>query len=154
MTWFDARTDASALGGYLTSIGSLAELNFIRTTFGRTELFWTGLSTINGNNSFGWDSGEPLTFTYFGAYQPDASQLGAVVINGANARGFTRGSFQDVDLGSNSLYRGIIECNTDPNAQIPPPNTPPSNSVPDGGSSLLLLGIATAATGVWRARRR
>lgn len=148
MTWFDARGVATDLGGYLTSIGSLEELNFIRTSFGRTELFWTGLSTINGNGSFEWDDGEPLTFTYFGAYHPDATQLGAVVINSATARGFTRGSFRDVNLSTDPIYRGVIERDTDPNAQ-----NPPIDSVPDGGSTLALFGIATFAFGAWKRRR-
>lgn len=147
MTWFDARGWAADSGGYLTSIGSLAELNFIRTSFGRTEMFWTGLSTINGHGLFEWDSGEPLTFTYFGAYRPDATQLSAVVINSATSRGFTRGSFRDIDLSTDPLYRGVVERDTDPNAR-----NLPIDSVPDGGSTLALFGIAAAAVGIWKRR--
>lgn len=146
MTWFDARDAATNLGGYLTSIGSLEELNFIRTSFGRTELFWTGLSTITDNLE--WDNGEPLTFTYFGAQQPDTTQYSAIVINGVNSRGFTRGSFQDVNLLSDPLYRGVIERDTDPNAQ-----NPIDNPVPDGGSTLVLLGLSVLAAGAWKVGR-
>jgi hypothetical protein len=149
MNWFDARSEASNAGGYLTSIGSIAELDFIRTTFGRSELFWTGLSTINGNNVFEWDSGEPITFTYFGAHQPDASQTSSVVINHINSRGFTRGFFFDAQ--PTQLYRGIIESSTDPNAQIP---DDPTNPVPDGGATAILLGAGLVGTALYRGRRR
>ncbi len=149
MTWFDARAEAATAGGYLTSIGSIAELDFVRTTFGRAELFWTGLSTINGNAAFEWDSGEPLTFTYFGAHQPDASRTSAVVINHVNSRGFTRGFFFDAQ--PTQLYRGIIESNTDPNAQNP---DNPTNPVPDGGATAILLGASLVAVALYRGRRR
>jgi hypothetical protein len=155
MTWFDARSEAADAGGYLTSIGSIEELDFIRTTFGRTELFWTGLSTINGNAAFEWDNGEPITFTYFGAHQPDSGQTSAVVINQTNSRGFTRGFFFDAQPGQ--LYRGIIENNTDPNAQIPDdddPTDPKVNPVPDGGATAILLGGALIGMALYRGRRR
>lgn len=145
LSWFDARADATTSGGYLTSIGSLAELDFIRTMFGRTERFWTGLSTINGNGVFEWDDGEPVNFTYFGAHQPNPNQTSAVVINNFNSRGFTRGFFFDEQ--PNQLYRAIMERNTDPNGQAP---EEPSNRVPDGGTTLLLLGSALAGLGLWR----
>jgi hypothetical protein len=154
LTWYDARAEAGVLGGYLTSIGSLEELNFVRTTFGRSELFWTGLSTVNGNQAFEWDSGEPVGFTYFGAHQPDAGQLGSVIINNLNSRGFTRGFFMDVS--PLELHRGIVERNTDPNAQTggEDPGGPPTQQVPDGGSSLFLLGAGVLLTGlVGRSRR-
>ncbi len=169
LTWFDARNEALNAGGYLTSIGSFAELNFIRATFGRTELFWTGLSSVNNpsavNNpssavnpgTFAWENGEPITFSYFGAHQPNPNQLSAVVINSLNSRGFTRGNFMDMAL--NTELRGIIERDTDPNAPSPgggngSPNDPPTERVPDGGATVLMLGAALLATGVWRKARR
>ena len=153
MNWIDARTEATGLGGYLTSIGSLEELNFVRTTFGRSELFWTGLSTVNGNQAFEWDSGEAVGFTYFGAHQPDASQLGSVVINNLNSRGFTRGFFMDVSPFDS--HRGIVERNTDPNANTGgDPENPPTQRVPEGGSSLVLLGAGVLLTGFFRRLRQ
>lgn len=153
LTWFDAKGAATTAGGYLTSIGSIEELNFIRTTFGRSELFWTGLSTVNSAGAFTWDNGEAVTFTYFGAHQPGAAQTSAVIINNLNSRGFTRGFFYDVPLGTNPLYRGIIENNTNPNAQNPgdgEPENPPGERVPDGGATAMLLGAALLATSLWR----
>ena len=149
LNWFDARGEAANAGGCLTSIGSIAELEFVRTTFGRGELFWTGLSTINGNGAFQWDSGEPLAFAYFGAHQPDASRSSAVVINQINSRGFTRGFFFDTQ--PTLLYRGIIERNTDPNAQTP---DNPTNPVPDGGATVFLLGAGLVGAALYRGRRR
>jgi len=148
LSWFDARSEAGNSGGYLTSIGSIEELDFIRTTFGRTERFWTGLSTINGSGIFAWDNGEPVNFTYFGAHQPNPNQTSAVVINNANSRGFTRGFFFDAE--PTQLYRGIIENNTDPSAQVPDDRT---NPVPDGGMTAVLLGSAMLGLGVWRRQR-
>jgi hypothetical protein len=141
MTWYDARAEAGNQGGYLTSIGSIEELNFIRSTFGRSELFWTGLSTVNGNNVFEWDNGDPITFSYFGAHQPDPNQISSVIINSLNSRGFTRGFFLDVS--PLDFHRGIIERDTDP---------APVN-VPDGGSTVFLLGCAALGIGLWRGRR-
>jgi hypothetical protein len=152
-SWFDARDEAQTAGGYLTSIGSFEELNFIRTTFGRTELFWTGLSSVNNPGTFGWENGEPITFTYFGAHQPNVNQLSAVVINSPVSRGaftFNRGHFMNMAL--NTELRGIIEREDDPNA--PSPNDPPTERVPDGGTTVLLLGAALLATGAWRTVRR
>ena len=148
VTWFDARGEATMAGGYLTSIGSLAELDFIRTTFGRTERFWTGLATVNNPGVFEWENGEPVNFTYFGAHNPNLNQTSAVVINNLNSRGFTRGFFFDAD--PTQLYRGIIERNTDPNAENP---DDPTHRVPDGGATLILLGAALAGIGLWRRSR-
>lgn len=150
LNWFDAQGAAQNAGGYLTSIGSLEELNFIRTTFGKTELFWTGLSSVNNPGTFGWESGEPVTFTYFGAHQPDANQPTAVVINSINSRGFTRGNFTDMALSTE--LRGIIERESDPSGESP--TDPPTERVPDGGATAVMLGAALLATGVWRKVRR
>lgn len=146
LSWFDAQGAAQSSGGYLTSIGSLEELNFIRTTFGKTELFWTGLSSVNTPGTFEWESGEPVTFTYFGAHQPNASQPTAVVINNLNSRGFTRGNFMDMPL--DTALRGIIEREDDPSGESP------TERVPDGGATALMLGAALLATGAWRKVRR
>lgn len=149
MTWSDARSEAANAGGYLTSISGIAELDFLRTTFGRSELFWTGLSTANGIGAFQWDNGEPMTFSYFGAHQPNPDQTAAVIINQPNSRGFTRGYFFETP--PNQLYRGIIECNTNPNTLTPDDRT---NGVPDGGSTPVMLGAALIALGLQRWRRR
>ncbi len=146
MTWFDAQSLAASTGGYLTSIGNIDELDFIRTTFGRYELFWTGLSSLSSNGVFEWENGDAVTFAYFGAHQPDPSQPSAVTINNVNSRGITRGFFYDVS--PNQLFRAIIEHNTDPTVPGPQdggPSEPPVNGVPDEGSTGLLLGAAFLA---------
>jgi hypothetical protein len=77
-----------------------------------------------------------------------------VIINNLNSRGFTRGFF--LDTTPTDLYRGIVESNTDPNANTPidPPVDPPTNPVPDGGATVMLLGASLLATSLWRLRRR
>ncbi|HAV63144.1 MAG TPA: hypothetical protein DCY13_12360 [Verrucomicrobiales bacterium] len=155
--WFSSQAEAVLRGGYLTTIGSIQELDFIRSTFGRTELFWTGLSTVNdGNNGgFEWVNGAPITYSYFSWRQPDPTQASAVIINQPNSRGFTRGFFYDVSPFDS--YRGIVERDTNPNPTDPNggngggPGDP--NGVPDAGSSLLLLGLATLITALVRLRR-
>lgn len=151
LNWYDARTEAESLGGYLVSIGSAEELDFVRTTFGRKELFWTGLSSTIAQSgiqlpSFQWSNGDPLTYTYFGWQNPDAAIPSSVIINQINGRGFTRGFFAAIDPTSIEL-RGIVERNADPN----PPNNPGGTPVPDAGSPLVLMALAGAAG--WLVRR-
>lgn len=159
LDWFSSQSEAVTLGGYLTSIGSVQELDFIRATFGRSELFWTGLSTVNdGNNgSFEWVNGAPITYSYFSWSQPDPSQSSAVIINQLNPRGFTRGFFYAVSPFEE--HRGIVERDTDPNATTPPDGNGGDDGgnggtpVPDAGSSLWLLGLAGAGL-AWLRRER
>lgn len=136
LAWPDAQAEADALGGYLLTIESAAELNFVRNTFGRTELFWTGLNTDNGSGSFQWANGETVTYTYFGGELVDPNINSAVIINRLNSRGFSRGEFGAVDP-FQSEYRAIVEFGAD--------NPPDFPGVPDAGNPLFLVLLSGAA---------
>lgn len=138
--WYEARTEAAELGGHLVTFESSAELNFVRATFGKTELFWTGLTSTGGQGQFEWENGEAVTYTKFGLERPDANVASSVVINQQQLiRGVmgTRGFFGAVDPLSG--YRGIVEYE-----QGIPASGSPTN-VPDGGSPLVLIAISGAA---------
>jgi hypothetical protein len=135
LTWYDAKDEANVLGGYLVSFQSPAELNFVRKTFGKTELFWTGLTSTAGEGEFKWDDGQPVSFTKFGSERPDANISSSVVINTQqSARGHLRTGFFGA-VSAFSEYRGIVEYE----GEVPPTN------VPDSGSPLALIAISGAA---------
>lgn len=142
MSWDDAQATADDLGGYLVTLGSAAELNFVRNSFGGTELFWTGMTSTSGQNQFQWQNGEPVTYSYFGSTSPDPSIESSVIINQIGSRGFTRGYFGAVT--PDSQYRAIIEFDGD----VPPAN------VPDGGNPLVLIAISAAAGMICRFLKR
>lgn len=58
--WLDARDIAQANGGYLVSINSEEENNFILSNI--NEITFIGLSDEVTNNAFKWESGEPFSF--------------------------------------------------------------------------------------------
>lgn len=147
MNWPDAQLEAQSIGGYLVTIESAAELNFVRNAFGRTELFWTGLNTGDGSGSFQWANGESVVYSYFGGQAVDPNVTSAVVINQLNSRGFTRGEFGVADP-TTSQYRAIVEFD----AANPP--TEPIEGVPDTGNPLLLVLISLGAGVVCRFLKR
>lgn len=135
LTWYDAQTAATGLGGYLVSFQSPAELNFVRKTFGKTELYWTGLTSTAGEGVFKWEDNQPVNFTKFGSERPNANVPSSVVINQQQiSRGQLRTGFFGA-VNAFSEYRGIVEYE----GGVPPTN------VPDGGSPLALIAISGVA---------
>jgi hypothetical protein len=144
--WYDAQIEAANLGGYLVTIQSAAELSFVRSTFGRTELFWTGLTSPGGQGgSFTWDNGQAITYSNLGSSALDPGVFSSVVINQVQQRGgraFTKGFVGAVDPFSE--YRGIVEYDSGI------PGSQPPTTVPDGGSPLALIAISGVAGMVCR----
>jgi hypothetical protein len=80
-TWPEAKAMANANGGYLTTISSQAEDNFIFNNGvkdlavdpagGHGQGFWTGFNDVAKEGTFVWDNGEPVTYTNWEAGEPN-----------------------------------------------------------------------------------
>ena len=70
MTWTQAEAQAQALGGHLVTINDAAEQQWVAETFGGWggSAIWLGERNIGGR---GWASGEAVTYTNWGASQPN-----------------------------------------------------------------------------------
>jgi len=71
-TWSNAEAEAVSMGGHLATIRSAAEDQWISSTFGdHGGALWIGLNDRDKVFTFTWTSGEPVTYTNWGAGQPD-----------------------------------------------------------------------------------
>lgn len=69
--WQGAKNRAITLGGHLATVNSLAENEWIRSTFAPFEFCWIGLyETDYMSRKWAWASGEPLDFVYWGFGEP------------------------------------------------------------------------------------
>ena len=72
MTWLSAQAESRTVGGYLASIGSAAENDFLFTTFFPSlGYFWLGLNDRATEGTYAWDSGEAVVFTNWNAGEPN-----------------------------------------------------------------------------------
>ncbi len=85
MTWTDADTLATSLGGYLATVQSAAENDFLRDNFfpdnvpGNTsQIFWIGLNDAANEGTFVWSNGEPVGYTNFEPGEPNNYTGGAI----------------------------------------------------------------------------
>ena len=68
LTWPDARTAAREAGGDLVALNDEAEQTWVLETFGdrvgggNAPSFWIGFTDIDTPGTYGWVSGEPVTF--------------------------------------------------------------------------------------------
>lgn len=111
LSWNAAVTFAEQAGGHLFTPDNLAELNFVRTAFGRTELFWIGFEEYQGQWVNQHDGSLPL-FTYWGSFVPTAGFGLGAVFNWPTSQGFTRGGFGEIDR--KIQLRAIIEFEPQP----------------------------------------
>jgi hypothetical protein len=138
-SWTKAQTQAEKFGGYLVTIGSSAEQNFLIEAFGGSELLWIGLSDRLIEGEFKWINGESVTYTNWSAGEPNNE----LVFGGEDYAAMNwrkPGEWNDLpdDVWKRQL-RGIIEV---PIASIPEP------SALLGTMALGILGI-----NYWRKRQ-
>ncbi len=77
--WFAARASAHAAGGYLTTISSQAEQDFVylngvrnpNLAYSFENGVWIGLNDAENEGTFVWENGEPVTFTYWEQGEPN-----------------------------------------------------------------------------------
>ncbi len=72
VTYTDATAYANNLGGYLATISSQAENDWLRNVTG-TGNFWIGLSDASSEGSWLWANGEPVTYTNWSGNEPNDS---------------------------------------------------------------------------------
>jgi len=70
-TWTEAQNIAQSMGGNLVTVNSAAENQFLVDTFGGSERLWIGFNDAQEEGVWEWVSGEPVTYTNWGAGQPD-----------------------------------------------------------------------------------
>ncbi|MBO46106.1 MAG: hypothetical protein CMJ96_04330 [Planctomycetes bacterium] len=74
-TWTVAEANAVILGGHLATVRSQAENDWIWATFGnygaQDRDLWIGLNDEAVEGTFVWSSGDPSSFRYWAAGQPD-----------------------------------------------------------------------------------
>jgi len=78
--WRDAEQKAILLGGHLASINDAAENEWVYSTFsnfaGIDRTLAIGLTDTALENHFQWSTGEPVTFTAWGAGEPNNLEVG------------------------------------------------------------------------------
>jgi hypothetical protein len=154
MTWTAADTFATGSGGYLVSVLSAEENEFLRSTFfdGLREAFWIGFTDQAVEGSFVWTSSEATVYTNWAPGEPNNDgNEDYTVTNWHYAEGLAgavQGSWNDTfnvgsfDFATNAVLpnRAILEFNVDPTA-VPEPAT------------ILLIGTALASVAMRRYRR-
>jgi len=72
-TWHDSDLIASEMGGYLVTVNSEAENEWLVNEFspGRNRYLWTGFTDQDSEGVFVWTSGDPVTYTNWAPDQPD-----------------------------------------------------------------------------------
>lgn len=126
-SWHEARDYATSVGGYLVSVTSQVEQNFIVSTFYQgqgTGSLWIGLTDEVQEGTFVWESGEAFNFyAWFGGEPKNASASPAgedyVVIYDAIVLE-TGGLWNDYPSpffnGNPIEFRGIVEIVPSPSA--------------------------------------
>jgi len=107
-SWFACKASAESLGGYLATIGSKAEQDFLysqlRIKYKGLDTLWIGLADYLNEGTFVWEKGEPLNFKNWASGQPDnkggAQDCAGILISG-------NGKWDD--LNCDSSYSAIVE---------------------------------------------
>lgn len=147
--WRNVEGVAASFGGYLTSITSAAENNWVYDTFINfgtcapnwcdPATFYIGLERASPGGPFAWVSGEPLGFTAWHAGEPN-NEGG---VEGSTQMFKTGGLvvWNDIDFDSNPMV-GVVEWDT----------APPLSTVPEP-PTIALLAIGLAGIVATRAER-
>ena len=117
--WQEAEDEAVALGGHLVTINDAAEQHLLIDRFlsGRNyrSIYWIGLTDRDSEGNFTWVSGEPVTYTFWNADEPNNQDGNEdyVVINWHFWKllpDSDKGDWNDVPLeGNTGNHIGIVE---------------------------------------------
>jgi hypothetical protein len=133
LDWNNAQAAAVQMGGNLVTINSAEEQDFLNSSFGSAQLYWTGLNDIEVEGTFEWASGEEVTYANFAVDEPNNWQglEDVVTMNWDGA-----GAWNDYPDNFNLL--GIVEVVGD----APPQATPEASST----MGLLAIGLLGAVS--------
>ncbi len=120
--YWDALNHANALGGYIVTINSQAENDFVAGFLGGGDI-WLGLSDAGSEGNFYWTNGEPVTYTNWAAGEP----------NNANNEDYVEmwagGTWND--LSDNNYNWLIVEVPCNCNGGTPPSCGCVNTNIPD-----------------------
>ena len=68
-SWDDANIQALAEGAHLVTINDAAEQKWLLEIFGHRS-YWIGLTDYAKEGEWAWESGEPVSFTYWAPHEP------------------------------------------------------------------------------------
>ena len=171
ITWSQAVSAAAADGGYLATITSAAENQFIDNLLSGqsapTGSYWIGLTRISPTNtptgSFKWITGEPLVFTNWSPGVPDnfkgVEDSGSVLWTASTsvATASRRGHWNDLpNIGYPSQYQSfagtdlarggyLIEFNSGTGGSSGPTSSPSGSAVPLPSAAWLFAPCAVLA---------
>jgi len=120
-SWSSAKAGAEALGGYLVSVTSDAERQWIDANLRPSgSTMWLGGTDAAQEGTWTWVNGDSWSYSYWNGGEPNNSG------NEDNLMVNTNGTWNDV-YDSYTIPGYVVEWNTDPNAP-PPPILPPDPS--------------------------
>ena len=106
--WTSANAEAIARSGYLVSILSQVEQDFIYGQFGSRPYLWIGYNDITAEGTFVWSSGEPGSYTNWYPGEPNNDGGIEDVTIMVNVAG-RNGRWQDGTNFSGGGFFGVIE---------------------------------------------
>lgn len=144
LTWHEAEAEAVSYGGHLVAVNDAAENAWLVATFGADRM-WIGFNDEASEGSFVWSNGDPVTYTNWGAGEPnDITHEDWTVMNW-----YADGGWNDWEAGADYIDgTGFLHAMND---SYPVYGIMEKACVPDGG---LTLGMFGAATGLLLALRR
>jgi glucose/arabinose dehydrogenase len=128
LTWEEAQTEASRLGGNLVTINDVEEETWLKQTFGITQGFWIGINDRQEEGRFTWASGQVSNYTNWAAGEPN--NVGEQDYGWMNYGTALKWD----DTNASALFRGIIEIGgANPTPDDPNANTLVERDIISGG---------------------
>jgi len=150
VTWFEANDLATAAGGYLVTLTSDAENNFVFDLIDDDAYWWSTGVSVRGpwtggllvDQQWTWVTGEPFSYTSWGIGQPGPADVQSAedCIHYDQWGDVRMATWNDMYRWEAATHSYVIEYETNP-AVVPVPGA-------------FLLGVLGLGTASWHLRRR